>query len=163
MSVLLRRVVAFGLHGAPCQVRIDPRPTLQCVIQMWLRLTPQSTTTLQALCDIALPAVVNELRNAGYTVAEPVKHLTGAGWVYTAEIQPGPARISAAGKWGGDLNIQLSGISFGHGGRYLDVYNMVLWDRLELLRQQLMAAHSLSSPRLDDPGPLTGELGAAGA
>ena len=158
-----RRLVGFRLRGAPYQVRANPRPTLECVIQMWLRLTPQSTTTLQALCGIALPAVVNELRNAGYTVEEPAKHPTGGGWAYTAAIQPGPAKISADAKWGGDLNIRLSGISFGHSGRYLDVYNLVLWDRLELLRQQLVAAHSLSSPRLGDPGPLTGELGAAGA
>jgi hypothetical protein len=129
---------------------------------MWLRLLPKSTTTLPELCDEVLPAIVNELESAGYTViGQPIKRTTDAGWdEYSAVIDPGPATLLVSAKWGNDLNVVLTGPRFR--GDYTDDRDAALWDSLETLRQRLVAAYGLDSPPLSDPGEVTGEPGAPG-
>jgi hypothetical protein len=130
------------------------------VIQLWLQLTPKSTTTLKALCNEALPAVVRELENAGYTVGPPIMQETGAGWEHSAIIEPGPADLKVSAKWRNDLNIILTGPRFR--GNYTDDRDAALWDSLDALRQRLITTYRLDGFPLSDPGEVTGEPGAPG-
>lgn len=144
------------------------RPTLDPVIKMWLMLKPESTTTLEGLCDEALAAIVNELTAAGYTIDDErcTKHPTDTGWQHTAAIdatEPNNGHLLVRAKWGNTLDIELSGWSFGENASHFDSYNTALWDKLESLRQRLVATHNLEDlGPLSDPGSIIGQTGPLG-
>lgn len=121
---------------------------------------PESTTTLEELCNEALPAVIGELENAGYTVGPIIKQDTDVGWEHSAIIEPGPADLNVSAKWGNDLNIILTGPKFR--GNYTDDRDAPLWDSLDALRHQLITTYRLDGTPLGDPGEFTGEPDAPG-
>jgi hypothetical protein len=130
-------------------------------------MTPQSTISLQGLFDVALPEVIEQVTDSGYTVEEITDDdaaqavpLQGAARQY--RVEPGPATLSAVTNKADEGSIQfvLTGPRFGmrFGTEQADP---VLWMRLVTLGVRLGETY-LVIPSVIDPDFVIGGSGSPG-
>jgi hypothetical protein len=142
----------MGLSSQP-QVRIQlHRKSNRTMIHFSLGMTPESTIALNDLRQKALPAVINELANCGYTVnhadmaTEPLDHIN-----VNYRLEPGPATLTMVTKGDvlGGIEFHLDGKKFGMAGRLPD-NDPLIWMRLVQLGLLLGQTYKLA-PEVSDP------------
>jgi hypothetical protein len=135
------------------------------VITLWLILVPGSTTSLRGLWNEALPAVIKELNDRGYTVDQENRDEAESdyGWLHEYRVEPGPATLTAAANTSEDGNVRfdLHGERFGQKGLHGSNHDEALWDGLEALGNRLSAANNVVSTT-SDANFATGGPGAPG-
>lgn len=135
------------------------------MIRMSLLRTGATTSNLQRLWDDAVPAVMAELRVAGYSVDQDARAeaVDLDSWHHAYSVEPGPAVMSATAfdSDSGIIWIDLHGERF-CGEGYLDRNNdSALWDRLEALAGRISASHRVVAD-VGDPDIVIGVPGAPG-
>jgi hypothetical protein len=98
--------------------------------------TRQSTISLEGLWEVALPEVIAQLSQSGYTVNEDdmAQEVAAHGFLHKYRLEPGPATLTAVTDNTGDGSIQfaLTGPKFGM--RFgTEEADPVLWMRLVAL------------------------------
>jgi len=135
------------------------------MIRMSLIRTGATTSNLQRLWDEAVPAVIAELREAGYSVDQDsrAEAVDLDRWQHAYSVEPGPAVLSATAfdSDSGIIWIDLHGDRF-CGEGYFDRNNdSALWDRLEALAGRISSAHRVVAD-VGDPDIVIGVPGAPG-
>jgi hypothetical protein len=128
------------------------------MINFSLMMTPESTITLNALWDRALPAVIQQLNDCGYTVdqADTAEAVGLHGFLRHYHLKPGPATLTATADDSGAGSIQfiLDGSTFGTRRRSQEA-DPVLWMRLVTLGVQCAGTYMVV-PNVVDPDDPTG-------
>jgi hypothetical protein len=137
------------------------------MINFSVLMTPQTTISLDQLRDAALPEVIEQLRECGYTVEEVEDDPPQAGVKQlrphqTYRLEPGPATLTAVTNPtdGGSIQFVLTGPKFGM--RFgTEEADPVLWMKLVTLGVRLGETYMVV-PSVVDPDFVIGGTGSPG-
>jgi hypothetical protein len=134
------------------------------MIRLTLMCVEPTISTLRELWDDAMPALIGELREAGYTVDEDNRYeaVRDDGWELRHAIEPDSGILvgTAFDLEGGLIWISLHGDRF-HAQGYDRPMDAAMWDRIEAVGQRLAVAHRVIHD-VGDPDSVTGAPGSPG-